>query len=67
MTTKPKTKTFDCVEFKRQAQARIYEEIKDLSADEQIDYFRHKAATGPLGDWWRKLKDSRSEEEKSGP
>ena len=49
-------KTFDCVAFKREAQQRIYEEIKELSAEEQIEYFRRKAEEGPLGDWWRKVK-----------
>ena len=39
-------KDFDCVEFKRQAQARIYERIKHLSPEEEIDYFR-KAAEEP--------------------
>ena len=32
-------KTFDCVEMKRKAQERIYEETKDLSLDEEIEYF----------------------------
>jgi hypothetical protein len=33
-------KTFDCVEMKRKAQKEIYEETKDLSREEQIEYFR---------------------------
>ena len=52
MKTKNK-KDFDCVEFKRQAQARIYETIKDLSPEEEIEYFRKAAEQGPLGDWWK--------------
>lgn len=51
-TTKAK-KDFDCVEFKRQAQARIYEWIKDLSPEEEIDYFRKAAEEGPLGESWK--------------
>jgi hypothetical protein len=47
-------KKFDCVEFKRQAQARIYERIKNLTPDEEIEYFRKAAETGPFGDWWRR-------------
>jgi hypothetical protein len=27
---------FDCIEFKRQAQAEIYQEIKGLSPEEEI-------------------------------
>lgn len=30
---------FDCVKMKRDIQAIIYEEIKDLSQSERIDYF----------------------------
>ncbi len=55
-TTRPK-KDFDCVEFKRQAQARIYERIKDLSPEEEIDYFRKAAEEGPLGDAWRAARE----------
>ena len=32
-------KKFDCVDMKHKAQARIYEETKDLSNDELIEYF----------------------------
>ena len=37
---KTKTKTFDCVEMKRKAARRIYEELKDKSVEEQIEYWR---------------------------
>jgi hypothetical protein len=30
----------DCVEMKRNIQAKIYEEIKNLTMEERIDYFR---------------------------
>lgn len=56
MPKKPKQKTFDCVEMKRRAQARIYEEIKDLSPEEEVAYFRRAAETGPLADWWKKIR-----------
>jgi len=35
-----KTKTFDCVEMKRKAAARIYEEIGRLTLDEKVEYWR---------------------------
>jgi len=35
-----KTKTFDCVEMKREASKRIYEELKGKSVEEQIEYWR---------------------------
>jgi len=37
-----KTKVFDCVQMKDKIQEEIYEEIKDLSPEEQIAYY-HKA------------------------
>ena len=48
-------KTFDCIGFKRKVQAEIYEEIKGLSPEDEIEYFRRRAATGPLGKWWKGL------------
>jgi len=50
-------KGFDCVEFKRQAQAEIYKEIKGLSPDEEIEYFRRRVGAGPFGKLWRSLED----------
>jgi hypothetical protein len=50
-------KRFDCVAFKRQAQAAIYEMIKDLPAEEQIRAYRQRALSGPLGAWWRKISE----------
>ncbi len=48
-------KGFDCIEFKRQAQAEIYQEIKGLSPEEEIKYFRRQVAAGPLGQLWKAL------------
>jgi len=50
-------KSFDCVEFKRQAQAEIYEEIKGLPPEEEIEYFRRQVATGPFGKLWKALEE----------
>jgi hypothetical protein len=58
-------KTFDCVGFKRKVQAEIYEEIKELSPEQEIEYFRRRAATGPLGKWWQGL-EQRSEPRHEG-
>jgi len=33
---------FDCVEMKRKAQARIYEETKDMTLDEMFEYWQRK-------------------------
>lgn len=50
-------KDFDCIEFKRKAQARIYEQIKDPSPQEEIEYFRKAAENGPLGESWKAARD----------
>jgi hypothetical protein len=48
-------RNFDCIGFKRKAQAEIYQETKGLSPEEEIEYFRRRAAEGPLGEWWKTL------------
>jgi hypothetical protein len=55
MKRRKPAKRFDCIAFKRQAQAEIYEEIKGLSPEEEIAYFRRRAANGPLGELWKSL------------
>ena len=35
-------KGFDCVEMKRRAQAKIYEEIKNLSPREELAYWKRQ-------------------------
>jgi hypothetical protein len=50
-------KGFDCIEFKRRAQAEIYQEIKGLSPEEEIEYFRWRVAAGPFGKFWKALQD----------
>ena len=51
---------FDCIEFKRNAQREIHDEIIHLNTDEEIAHFQRKAATGPLAEWWATL-SSRTE------
>lgn len=48
-------KPFDCVEFKRQAQQRIYEKIKNMSPAEEIEYFRQQAESGPFANLIAKI------------
>ena len=55
MTKNQAEDDFDCLEFKRQAQARIYEKITGPSHDEEIEYFRRSVDEGPLGEWWKAL------------
>jgi len=38
-----KTKTFDCVEMKRRAGQRIYEETKGLTPEQKVEYWRRRS------------------------
>jgi hypothetical protein len=49
-------KTFDCMAFKRAAQLSVYDEIKEMTHEEELTYFRSKAQNGPLGEWWNRRK-----------
>jgi len=46
---------FDCLEFKRKVQAEIYEKTKNMTVEEQIEYFRQAAANGPFADLWKRI------------
>jgi len=50
-------KGFDCIGFKRKVQAEIYQEIKGLSPEEEIEYFRRRVAAGPFSKLWKVLED----------
>jgi hypothetical protein len=49
-------KTFDCLAYKDRVQSEIYQEIKDLSFEEEQRYFERRAEQGPLGQWWKRIK-----------
>ena len=51
-----KTKDFDCVEMKSKIQEDIYKRIKDLTLEEEIEYWNHRAETGPMADFYKSLK-----------
>ena len=55
MTRKKNEIIIDCMALKRKAQTEIYEEIKGLSADEEISYFRKRAQNGPFAHLWKNL------------
>jgi len=39
-----KTKTFDCVEMKRRGAARIYEQTKDMTVQEELAFWKKRTA-----------------------
>lgn len=51
---------FDCLEFKQKAQEEAYENIKNLTPEKQIKYYRTIAESSSLGDWWKKVKNKSS-------
>ena len=56
----PNEGQFDCMAFKRDVQSKIYGEIKDLSAREEIAYFRRSVETGPFARLWRSVASART-------
>lgn len=55
MTPTPIEKEFDCLAFKRKAQLKIYEKIKDLTTAEQATYFQQAVESGPFAELWKSL------------
>jgi hypothetical protein len=53
-TTKIKT-SFDCLDFKQSSQAKMAEEMKNLSYLEQVDYLNRKIKESDLNLWWETL------------
>ena len=43
-------KAFDCIKMKREIQARIYEDIKDMTHEEEMEYWRRKVDESPWAD-----------------
>jgi O-phosphoseryl-tRNA(Cys) synthetase len=56
-------KSFDCLAFKWKVESEIYREIKDLTPEQQIEYFRHHAQTGPFAELVAKLRQQESPSE----
>jgi hypothetical protein len=50
-------KRFDCLAFKQNAQAKIYQETNAMGSQELIAYFRQSSHSGVLGDWWKTVAD----------
>jgi len=43
------------VAFKRRAQSKVYEDTRQMTVAEQVEYFRRRAQTGALGSWWKRV------------
>jgi hypothetical protein len=53
MMNQPNKKEFDSIAIKREAQNQIYEEIKDLTPQQQIEYFRNAVQQSRFEKWWK--------------
>jgi hypothetical protein len=38
-----KTKTFDCIEMKRRGALRIHDQLKNMTVEQQIEYWRQRS------------------------
>ena len=45
-------KEFDCIAIKREAQSQIYEETKNMTPQQQIEYFRKAVQKSHFREWW---------------
>jgi len=54
---KTKNKEFDCVKMKRQIQEKIFEETKDMTHQELLDYFRKRIANSRFAPFLQKSED----------
>ena len=46
--TDDRKKSFDAVVMKNEIQAKLYEQTKDLSSQQLIEFYRNKAKAGPF-------------------
>jgi hypothetical protein len=49
---KTNKKESDCIAMKREAQSRIYEETKNMTPQQQIEYFRNAVRKSRFREWW---------------
>ena len=55
MKRRAANKRFDCEAFKRRAQSKVYEDTRQMTVAEQVEYFRRRARSGALGSWWKRV------------
>jgi len=57
----PSKKEFDCIAMKREAQSQIYDETKNLTPQQQIEYFRNAIRQSRYEKWWKQAHSSSGE------
>jgi hypothetical protein len=61
MMNQPSKKEFDCIAMKREAQSQIYDETKNLTPQQQIEYFRNAIRQSRYEKWWKQAHSSSGE------
>ena len=62
---KAKKKDFDAVEMKCKIQDEIYEEIKNMTPEEEGAYFRKSVETGPFAEKVRRIRQQQQKKQKA--
>lgn len=52
-SSKEEEEHFDSMAWLERVQGEIYEEIKDLTTEQELEYWRQAAERGPHREWWR--------------
>ncbi len=55
MIPKGKTKDFDCVQSKKEAQQRIHERTEGMTWKEEVEHYRRAAESGTFAEKWKPL------------
>lgn len=48
-------KKFDCVEMKNKIQEQLYEKTKELTPEQEIEYYKKQLETGPFSEKWKAI------------
>lgn len=52
MMNQSNKKEFDCIAMKREAQDHIYDQIKNMTHEQQIEYFHKAVKSSRFRKWW---------------
>lgn len=58
MIPKEKTKDFDCVQMKKEAQNKIHERTEGMTWKQEVEHYRKAAESGPFAEKWKPLIDA---------
>jgi len=55
MRTKNPNEPFDCLDFKENVQAEIYEQTKGMTRARSKRFFEKRVESGPFADLWKQI------------